>query len=234
MTIAATVAVGWCFVITIATASATTTPTSAPATTSFAIAITFTAITLTAIATRLLALQCERSLFGGIHSVCFVEVSNIKSSFNARCSFSIACLASSGALNSSRCCGFLALACSFLPFTSSLLPKPGVFFTLARVFFAAARIFFTLTNIVLATARFALSVRAANQFRNAWFVGSWSWQIVKSTSECHGRCVSWRGLTTTATAAVSASIHHVIITIVIIRNDHAVWQIRKAWNRNAR
>ena len=33
---------------------------------------------------------------------------------------------------------------------------------------------------------------------------------------------------------MSASIHHVIITIVIIRNDHAVRQICQAWNRNAR
>ena len=182
----------------------------------------------------MLTLQCDCGLFSSIRSICFVEVSNIKSCFNARCSFSIACLASSGAFNSPRCRGFLAFACGFLTFTSGLLPQSRILFTLARVFFAAARIFFTLTNIVLATARFALSVRATNQFRNARFVGSWGWQIVKSTSECHGRCVSWRGLTTTATAAVSASIHHVIITIVIIRNNHAVRQIRKAWNRNAR
>jgi hypothetical protein len=114
------------------------------------------------------------------------------------------------------------------------LPKSCILFTLARVFFAATRIFFTLTNIVFATARFALGVRATNQFRNARLVGSWGWQIVKSTSECHGRCVSWRGLPTTATTTVSASIHHVIITIVIIRNDHAVRQICQAWNRNAR
>lgn len=33
---------------------------------------------------------------------------------------------------------------------------------------------------------------------------------------------------------MSASVHHIVITIIIVRNHHAVRQIREAWRRNAR